>query len=190
MTLEEYLAYDDGAATRYELVDGVLVDMGAESTINTQIAAFLLGYFIQLGIPAYRLGIKQRLQVHGVQATVRDPDLIVHSEASEAAIRGASQALLKWSDPPPLLIVEVVSPGKPGEPNYDRDYIEKRQEYAARGVTEYWLADPNLSTVKILVLDGDLYREIGTFCNGDRVVSSLFPQLAVTATEILNAGRC
>jgi Uma2 family endonuclease len=34
MSLKEYLIYDDGTETRYELVDGVLVAMGAESTIN------------------------------------------------------------------------------------------------------------------------------------------------------------
>jgi hypothetical protein len=33
MTLQEYLTYDDGTDNRYELVDGVLVEMGAESTI-------------------------------------------------------------------------------------------------------------------------------------------------------------
>ncbi|NER22176.1 MAG: hypothetical protein F6J86_25605 [Symploca sp. SIO1B1] len=61
MTLEEYLNYDDGTDTRYELVNGVLVEMGAESTINTQIAVFLLLCFAQLNIPAYHLGIKQKI---------------------------------------------------------------------------------------------------------------------------------
>jgi Uma2 family endonuclease len=41
MSLEEYLAYDDGTDTRYELVDGVLVEMGNESKLNVQIAMFL-----------------------------------------------------------------------------------------------------------------------------------------------------
>ncbi|NJN49182.1 MAG: hypothetical protein HC805_04570 [Alkalinema sp. RL_2_19] len=31
MTFEAYLAYDDGLDGRYELIDGVLVPMGAES---------------------------------------------------------------------------------------------------------------------------------------------------------------
>jgi Uma2 family endonuclease len=52
MSLEEYLTYDDGTDTRYELVDGVLVDMGSESTINTWIASFLHGIFILMGLPA------------------------------------------------------------------------------------------------------------------------------------------
>jgi hypothetical protein len=41
MTLEEHLNYDDGTDTRYELVDGVLVAVGAENPINPQIVSKL-----------------------------------------------------------------------------------------------------------------------------------------------------
>ena len=41
MTLEEYITYNDGTDTRYELRDGVLVAMGAESDANVSIAMFL-----------------------------------------------------------------------------------------------------------------------------------------------------
>jgi Uma2 family endonuclease len=63
MSLEEYLTYDDGTDTRYELVDGVLVAMGTESTINTRIAVFLIMAFARLGLAADRVGIKQKIQV-------------------------------------------------------------------------------------------------------------------------------
>jgi Putative restriction endonuclease len=53
MTLEEYLTYDDGTDTRYELADGVLVPMGTENPINPQIAGFLFTVFLSLGIPPY-----------------------------------------------------------------------------------------------------------------------------------------
>ncbi|WP_367889252.1 Uma2 family endonuclease [Leptolyngbya iicbica] len=42
--------------------------------------------------------------------------------------------------PAPLLVVEVVSPGKVNE---DRDYRYKRSEYATRGIGEYWIIDPS-----------------------------------------------
>ena len=48
---------------------------------------------------------------------------------------------------PPLLVVEVVSPG---ELQRDRDYIAKRMQYQERGIPEYWLVDPQLETVVIL----------------------------------------
>ncbi|PZV07584.1 MAG: hypothetical protein DCF22_21775 [Leptolyngbya sp.] len=48
MTIEEYLNYDDGTDTRYELVNGELSAMPTESTLNIRIAILLLAYFLQL----------------------------------------------------------------------------------------------------------------------------------------------
>ena len=188
LTIEEFLTYDDGTNTRYELVDGVLVEMGAESTINTLIAGFLFATFLQLGIPAYQIGFKQWIAVSDSTATARDPDLIVHSEASFAAIEGSSQAIVKAGMPNPLLVVEVVSPGKPGEDNYDRDYIEKPKEYATRGIPEFWQIDPSRSVVAVLTLkDGNYWSR--EFRGDSRVVSPTFPDLQLTADQVLRAGR-
>ena len=188
LTIEEFLTYDDGTDTRYELVDGVLVEMGAESTINTMIAGFLFLQFAVMGIPGYRIGFKQWIAVSDSTATARDPDLIVHSEASFAAIEGASQAIVRAEMPNPLLVVEVVSPGKPGEDNYDRDYVEKPKEYATRGIPEFWQIDPSRSVVAVLTLKDGKYwsRE---FRGDSRVVSPTFPDLQLTADQILRAGR-
>ncbi len=49
--------------TRYELVDGMLIEMPPESTLNTQIATFLLAV-LQLGIPHTRLGIRHQIATH------------------------------------------------------------------------------------------------------------------------------
>ncbi|PZV15867.1 MAG: hypothetical protein DCF22_06295 [Leptolyngbya sp.] len=187
MTLEEYLSYDDGTDTRYELVDGVLVEMGAESTLNTQIAMFLLLQFAGLGVPVYCLANKHKIAVTSRQATAREPDLIVHSEASAAAIDGQSQALLPIDMPAPALVVEVVSPGEAGTDNYDRDYIEKRAEYAARGIPEYWIVDPSRAVVLILTLSGQSYQE-QKFTGNRQITSSAFPSLTLTAAQILTAG--
>ncbi|WP_068820256.1 Uma2 family endonuclease [Phormidesmis priestleyi] len=190
LTIEEFLTYDDGTNTRYELVDGVLVEMGAESTINTLIAGFLFATFLQLGIPAYQIGFKQWIAVSDSTATARDPDLIVHSEASFAAIEGSSQAIVKAGMPNPLLVVEVVSPGKPGEDNYERDYVEKPKEYATRGIPEFWQVDPNpdRAVVIVLTLKNGAYQA-REFRGSDRVVSPTFPDLKLTAEQILRAGR-
>ncbi|NES17677.1 MAG: Uma2 family endonuclease [Symploca sp. SIO3E6] len=188
MTLEEYLNYDDGTDTHYELVNGVLVEMGAESTINTQIAVFLLLCFAQLNIPAYRLGIKQKIAVKSTVINAREPDLMIHSEASAMAIDDAPQAIVKLGHPTPMLIVEVVSPGKPGEDNYDRDYIEKRWEYAARGIAEYWLIDPHRQVVLVMTLQGQSYQE-QRFTGTNAIASPTFPNLNLTAAQILNAGK-
>ncbi len=41
LTMEDYLAYDDGTDTRYELVNGELTVMPPESQVNASIAKFL-----------------------------------------------------------------------------------------------------------------------------------------------------
>ena len=188
LTLEEFLTYDDGTDTRYELVDGVLVEMGAESTINTLIAGFLFLQFAVMGIPAYRIGFKQWIAVSDSTATARDPDLMVHSEASFVAIEGASQAIVRAEMPNPLLVVEVVSFGNPGSENYDRDYVEKPKEYAARGIPEFWQIDPGRAVVIVLTLKNGAY-EAREFRGEDQVISVAFPDLQLTADQILRAGR-
>jgi Uma2 family endonuclease len=190
MSLEEYLAYDDGTATRYELVDGVLVEMGAESTINNWIAGFLFGFFIQMGIPAYRLGFKQKVQVKSNFVSARDPDLIIHSDASAAAIDGRTEVCLMLNDSNPLIIVEVVSPGAPGEENYDRDYVQKLAEYANRNVPEYWIVDPDpdRAVVKVGNLIGSAYQ-FQDFTGNQVLQSRTFPGLKLTAVQVLTAGR-
>ncbi len=186
-TIEEFLRYDNRTDTRYELVDGVLVEMGAESTLNTRIAVFLLLAFARLGISDDRLGMKQLIAVSNSKATARDPDLIVHSEASTRAIDGQARACLAFEAPAPLLVIEVVSPGEPGEPNYDRDYIDKRGEYAKRGIPEFWLVDPMRAVVLVLTLVGTTYKAV-EFREGERIKSPTFQALNLTAQQILTAG--
>jgi Uma2 family endonuclease len=190
MSLEEYLTYDDGTATRYELVDGVLVEMGAESTINNWIAGFLFGFFIQMGIPAYRLGFKQKVQVKSKYVSARDPDLIIHSEASAAAIDGRTEVCLTLNDANPLVIVEVVSPGAPGEENYERDYVHKPSEYANRKVPEYWIVDPapDRAWVRVGTLVNGAYQ-FQDFTGKQAIISPTFPGLTLTAEQVLTAGR-
>ncbi len=62
MSLEEYLTHDDGTDTRYELEDGVLVEMGVESTINTWIAMYLAFAFGALGYPLTELASSRRFR--------------------------------------------------------------------------------------------------------------------------------
>jgi Uma2 family endonuclease len=188
MTLKEFLTYDDGTDTRYELVDGVLVEMGYESTINTWIAGFLMFAFRDLGVPHYGLSQKHAIEVRGHYANSRWPDLMVHSEASAAAIEGRSEACLELTDPSPLLILEVVSPSKESEPNYKRDYEQKPGEYADREVAEFWRVDPEREWVQIGTLTDGQY-EFMTFKGDEPIVSPTFPALKLTVTQVLAAGR-
>lgn len=112
MTTAEYLAYDDGTDTRYELVNGELVAMSTQSNINALIARFLLFEFAKY-FPVERIASKDtEIAVTGKRASCRLPDLLVHSEVSYAALMSAKQAFILPDMPPPSLVVEVVLSGE------------------------------------------------------------------------------
>ena len=188
MTLKEFLTYDDGTEMRYELENGVLVEMGAESTGNTSIATLLMFAFGALGINYYCLATKHLIEVRGGDASSRYPDLVVHSEESFAAIQGRSEACVELTDPSPILVVEVVSPGAESSKNYKRDYQWKPREYADRGIAEFWQVDPKREWVRVLSLDGT-DNTIATFKGEDAIGSPTFPELKLKAAIVLAAGR-
>ncbi|MBW4443215.1 MAG: Uma2 family endonuclease [Plectolyngbya sp. WJT66-NPBG17] len=188
-TIDEYLNYDDGTNARYELVNGALIELPNEDPHNLIIARFLLIYFVtQMGISLERVGDKQQIAVNSSEVTAREPDLTVHSEASVTALLTQTQSLLAINMPPPLLVIEVVSPGNPGSGNYDRDYVEKAKEYAARGIPEYWLVDPGRRIVIVLTLENQTYKG-QEFRGNDAIASPTFPSLRLTAEQILAAGQ-
>lgn len=185
MTMEDYLAYDDGTDTRYELENGALLEIPTESTVNALIAQFLL-FELAKYFPIPRLASKNiEIEVSGSRATCRLPDLLVHSEESYAALMQSKQALLRHSMPPPSLIVEVVSPGKA---NRDRDYRYKRTEYAAQGVAEYWIIDPDEQRITLCLWVDGQYED--TIYAGDRPLkSTIIPDFTLSTDQILAFGQ-
>lgn len=180
LTLDEYLAYDDGTDNRYELVDGKLVIMPPESDRNNLIALYLLAEFLKL-VPLQLIRHKDtEIVVTGNRTRVRMPDLMILTEELLSAI-GGRRATITPDMPSPVLIVEVVSPGKANE---DRDYRYKRAEYAARGILEYWIVDPQRDRITILSLVDGLYEET-VFEREQIVTSKVLSQFSLTAAKIL-----
>ena len=129
MTLEEFLAYDDGTDNLYELERGELISMPFESEINRRISMFLVVYLFQRGIPSYRLTMKTEVAVSGSRVSVRVPDLLLLSEELAMVMAGSTRSIVLMDMPPPELVVEVVSPKQE-----NRDYRYKRSEYAAKPI--------------------------------------------------------
>ena len=179
MTLEEYLNYDDGTDTIYELVNGELFPMPPESYQNQTIAISLLIFFAKLGISNSLLKVKVEIAVLGGRATVRVPDLMILSEELELELRETNRATVLLDMPPPNLVVEVVSPKQD-----KRDYRYKRSEYAARQIPEYWIVDPILNKVTILELVEGLYEE-QVYIGEESIASPLLGSLTLTAQSVL-----
>jgi Uma2 family endonuclease len=188
-SIEEYLDYDDGTDARYEVVNGELIVLPSEDPINATIAMLLVSCLLQLGISPRRFAIGHQIEVNSDEVTARQPDLVVHTEESIRTLLASGARLIHLNLLAPLLVVEIVSPGNPGSQNYDRDYIEKPQEYAARGIPEFWQVDPHRAVVIVLYLEGSAYREVGQFRDSDRILSPSFPSLQLTAAQILSVGE-
>ena len=184
LTFDEYLAYDDGTDTRYELVDGELVEMPPESPENLDLARFLLVQLLK-HFPLQRVVYNTEVEVTGRRARCRVPDLLVHSEESLAALSGATRATISRDMPPPALVVEVVSPG---EANRTRDYRYKHTEYAARGIAEYWIVDPEERQVTVCQWVEGQYED--TVVKGsEQVRSEILPNLELTVDQLFSLGQ-
>ena len=179
-SFEEYLAYDDGTEKLYELFNGELIELPPESGINVQIATFLLLQF------ATFLGYK-RVRGHGLELEVngeprnRYPDLTILRE--EHIQQLAKRNTIRLNMSPPLLVVEVVSPG---ELQRSRDYIAKRVQYQDCGIPEYWIIDPEAKTVLLLELKENSYIEVGVFSGNEQIKSTQFAELNLTAAQIFD----
>jgi Uma2 family endonuclease len=180
---EDYLAYDDGTDYLYELFNGVLIEVPPESGLNVGIAGFL---FIQFAAILGHL----RVRGHGLELEVRGeprnrfPDLTIIRE--EHIQQLSRRNTIRLSMAPPLLVVEVVSPG---ELQQNRDYVAKRSQYQDLGIPEYWLIDPPQQQITILELQNGVYVEAGLFQNQDAILSPNFPELKLTAEQILTSGE-
>lgn len=178
-TFEEYLTYDDGTDQRYELEDGVLLEMPPASDLHEAIITFLLMRFY---LEIQRLGLDWQVRPSGtgVRTLVKKnrlPDLIVMTEQQRQSIQGKSAVL----ELPPLLIVEVVS-----AESVKRDYEKKLLEYAAFFVAEYWIVDPLEAKVTVCLLNQESYNQI-VFTGNQQIDSATFPELKLTVQQILTA---
>ena len=187
MTLAEYLDYDDGTDTRYELEDGVLVDMSGEQPLNTCIAVMLIFLFNDLGIARKLLAIGHQVEVKSSYVTCRQPDLMVHTPESDAAILSGGK-VLNLGTPAPLLVVEVASSTLTDARSRKRDYEHKPREYADRGISEMWIVDPDRAWVQVGTLTDGAYQ-FETFTGEQVIKSPTFPALNLTAVQVLTAGR-
>lgn len=179
-TFDEYLQYDDNSEKLYELFNGELIEVPPESGLNFEIANFLLIKFA-------RLVGHRRVRGHGLELEVRGepknryPDLTIIREEHIQKLSKRNTILLSMA--PPLLVVEVVSPG---EIQRDRDYIAKRIQYQDCGIPEYWIVDPQTETILVLELRGGSYLEVGIFRHNDLVQSPGFKELNLKASEVFD----
>lgn len=186
-SFEDYLLADSSELPegRCEYWDGELVELMTESGRNDDISLFIQFALVAIGIP-FRLIRPHSCEVEMIgKPKNRFPDLTILDPVHLPLIETRLTITLKM--PPPRLLIEVVSPGNESKDNYKRDYFAKRDQYAAIGVPEYWIVDPAREWVMIGTLTQGAYL-FQTFMGDKLIVSATFPELNLTAEQVLKAG--
>ena len=184
LTFEEYLNYDDGTDTRYELVNGELVAMSQPEGLHEDIAERLYLAFKaeieRLSLPWVskqgKVGIRSPRA--GRWDTSRLPDVTVLLQEQWANVR-YREAVIELNEAPPLLVVEIIS-----ESTKTVDYRAKRVEYNVLDIPEYVIVDPTESKVTVFNLIDQLY-ESSEFYGSEQVQLQTFQQLRLSVEQLL-----
>ncbi|RIK84021.1 MAG: hypothetical protein DCC68_02390 [Planctomycetota bacterium] len=145
---------------RYELVHGVLVVHAIPSAGETG-PNDKLGYLLQHYQSTHPQG-------HSLDGTLYEQHIRTgdsRRRADRVIWTGLGRAP-DLAEDVPTIVVEFVSAGRR---DWRRDYIEKRNEYLAAGVLEYWVIDrferrmtvyrpPVDGKNETVILEGDIYR--------------------------------
>lgn len=177
----------------YELANGEIVEVRA--TRNHEDVADLSYKNFDREID--RLGLNYVVKRNAVIKTMtsdgkeqgRNPDVSVIARNVWRSNRSDYNAL----EEPIQLAVEVTST------NWDDDYIDKLDEYQRLGIPEYWIVDylaiasreylgnPKIPTIFVFLLDTEGKYQRTQFKGDERIVSPTFPELTLTAAQLLNA---
>ncbi|GAX43214.1 hypothetical protein NIES4075_42260 [Tolypothrix sp. NIES-4075] len=194
VTYEEFIEWlPDGK--RYELHDGVIVEMSQPTGKHEKVTSFLT---LELAVQVRSMLVPYLLPKTAlVKPPQRDsgyfPDiLLVNSDNLHNEPLWEKESTVTQGASIPLLI-EVVST------NWRDDYHKKFADYEEMGIPEYWIADyaalggrdflgnpkqPALFVCELV--DGEYVRTL--FRGNTPVVSPTFPQLNLTAQQIFDAA--
>ncbi|NEU78495.1 Uma2 family endonuclease [Nostoc sp. UIC 10630] len=196
VTFDEFVAkYPDNTGKRYELHDGVIVEMPQPTGDHEQIIVFLVQKLIlEYSRINLAYGIPKTVLVKPLESeSAYSPDVLIlnlPNLVNEPLWKKESTVSQAESIP---LVIEVVSS------NWRDDYLKKAADYEAVGIPEYWIVDyaalggrrfignPKQATVSLYILIEGEYQ-VSQFRGSDRIISPLFPELNLTAEQIFQAG--
>lgn len=171
--MADYLALDTNHLV--ELSDGRL-EVLPMPTERHQVIVACLYDALRAFVVARGLGrvLFAPLRVELWEGKFREPD-VVFLLAEHADRRG--ERYWRGAD----LVMEVVSEDDP-----DRDWVEKRREYARAGISEYWIVDPRDSTITTLGLDerAGEYSRCTTWRPGEMARSVLLDGFQVPVSDV------
>lgn len=174
---DAYLNLDIGRLVEFD--NGCLEILPAPTLLHQLIFKYLLFLFDHF-VVQHKLGevVPAPFPIGTLRGKYREPGLVFMRPERKRNHLGQPQG----AD----LLLEIVS-GSPAD--RERDLEKKRKEYAAAKVPEYWIVDPEMRQIIVLVLDGKKYREHGLFGRGTQATSIALPGFSVDVDAVFAAGE-
>jgi len=162
---------------RYQLIEGELFMSPAPNRFHQKVSGniyFLLRSYLERN-PAGEL-YDAPFDVFLGEHAVFQPDIlfIANNRRSILTDEGAEGA--------PNLVIEVLS-----ESTAHLDRQTKRKVYAASGVDELWLVDPEAKTVELFLLQKNAERPEASYRSNDSFESPCFPGLRILLTDVFKS---
>jgi Uma2 family endonuclease len=194
MTLDEFLDWYPDGYGRYELWNGMVIEMQPTGT-HEQVGGFLGG---KLGVEIDQLSLPCVIPRQAIIKPI-DTDKSGYSPDVIVLDRFALNEEPLWKKRSTItqgksirVVIEVVSS------NWRDDYGHKFIDYEALGILEYWIVDylglggrryigsPKAPTFSVYQLvDGEYQMQ--QFRGNDRIISLAFPELNLTAEQVFAA---
>jgi Uma2 family endonuclease len=174
-TEADYLGWNTNALVEYS--NGSVEVLPMPTTSHQLIVAFLYGRLLAYSAIAGGLALFAPLRVRVRPGGYREPDVVFMTAEN---LGRCGEPFWDGAD----LVMEVVS-----DENRRHDLDTKRTEYAAAGIPEYWVVDPQEKRVTVLRFDGSTYAEHGVFGPGEVAGSALLPGFEVDVSAALSARR-
>jgi len=153
MSLEDFLEAEFADETMYELGRGVIQMIDVPNpkhfvqhrALRLQLTRYELDHPEQ--ITALGGGSESRFIIARLESD-RHPDLAIYKTPIPS---GGREVWASWI---PEIVIEIVS-----TTSAHRDYVEKREDYLAFGVKEYWIVDAYKRQILVLCREGGQWRE-------------------------------
>ena len=161
-----------------ELTDGRIEVLPMPTEEHQDLVLYLLQSLLAFVNPrGLGKALMAPLRVRVRPGKIREPDVIFMS-ASNAYRR--SNKIWDGAD----LVMEVVS-----NDDRERDYVQKRADYAEGGIREYWIVDPAIRQIFVLQLVDGHYVQNGPFREGDRARSILLNGFELDVSDVFTAAK-
>ncbi len=196
ITFDEFVAwYPENSVHKYELHNGVIVEMPLGTGDHSEVMGFISGeLFLEIRHQQLPYLVPKEYIVKFIaDKSGYSPDVIVLDRTALASEPRWKKESIITMGSSVRLAVEVVST------NWQDDYLVKVADYERLGIPEYWVVDyaalggrrfignPKQPTISVYQLvDGEY--QISQFRGNDIVESLAFPELKLTAEKIFLAG--